>query len=90
MNITDPIDAAGRRMAGTLIVMLAFFLIAAGAWAQERNPDAKRTSGGRTAADDTRRFVSIDFNNVDISVFIKFISELTAKTSSSTSGSRAR
>ena len=28
---------------------------------------------------DSERFVSIDFNNVDINLFIKFISELTAK-----------
>ena len=30
-------------------------------------------------AEQSERFVSIDFNNVDINVFIKFISELTAK-----------
>ncbi|MGD2150004.1 MAG: type II secretion system protein GspD, partial [Desulfobacterales bacterium] len=28
---------------------------------------------------DSERFISIDFNDVDISVFIKFISELTSK-----------
>jgi len=36
----------------------------------------KRTSAKRK---DSKRFISIDFNNVDINVFIKFISELTGK-----------
>lgn len=36
----------------------------------------KRTSAKRN---DSKRFISIDFNNVDINVFIKFISELTGK-----------
>lgn len=31
------------------------------------------------SAEDTQRYVSIDFNDVDISVFIKFIAELTGK-----------
>jgi general secretion pathway protein D len=40
------------------------------------------TAKGKASSQESResdRFVSIDFNNVDISVFIKFISELTAK-----------
>ena len=32
-----------------------------------------------TLAETSGRFVSIDFNNVDINVFVKFISELTGK-----------
>ncbi|MCP4366520.1 MAG: type II secretion system secretin GspD [Deltaproteobacteria bacterium] len=36
----------------------------------------KRASAKRK---DSKRFISIDFNNVDINVFIKFISELTGK-----------
>ena len=32
-----------------------------------------------TAVKASDRFVSIDFNNVDITIFIKFISELTGK-----------
>ena len=53
---------------------------------QTAQPDApKATSppvpqpvpGGKTAG--TERYVTIDFDNVDISVFIKFVSELTGK-----------
>jgi len=36
-------------------------------------------SARKTAADSAARFVTIDFNDVDIGVFIKFISELTGK-----------
>ncbi|NNL43279.1 MAG: type II secretion system secretin GspD [Desulfobacterales bacterium] len=39
--------------------------------AKEKRASAKRK--------DSKRFISIDFNNVDINVFIKFISELTGK-----------
>lgn len=39
--------------------------------------NAAAQKGEKTAK--TERFVAIDFNNVDINVFIKFISELTAK-----------
>ncbi|HSO19161.1 MAG TPA: type II secretion system secretin GspD, partial [Desulfosarcina sp.] len=51
---------------------LMLFLLAAGPSAQEQPP-------GGSASNGSQRFVSIDFNNVDISVFIKFISELTGK-----------
>lgn len=37
--------------------------------------DRKATQGNQ----DSERFISIDFNNVDINVFIKFISELTSR-----------
>jgi general secretion pathway protein D len=79
MGPLDPINPAGRRIAITLIVMLTFYLFATDSFAQNRNTDAGRTSGGKTATDDMQRFVSIDFNNVDIGVFIKFISELTGR-----------
>jgi general secretion pathway protein D len=49
------------------------FFSAIGAMSQEKLPADKTTDSG------SQRFVSIDFNNVDISVFIKFISELTGK-----------
>jgi general secretion pathway protein D len=42
-------------------------------------PAQDQATGGKAAANGSQRFVSIDFNNVDISVFIKFISELTGK-----------
>ena len=72
-------------MAGALIVALTFFLLAADAPAQDQNQDQNQVqkqgqaSGGSAAANGSQRFVSIDFNQVDISVFIKFISELTGK-----------
>ncbi|MEJ2657786.1 MAG: type II secretion system secretin GspD [Desulfobacterales bacterium] len=40
------------------------------------SPNDKKTTPSET---DSERFISIDFNNVDINVFIKFISELTSK-----------
>ena len=59
-------SAKRKRIVGTLIAVAMVFLVAAGTPAQDQ-------------ANGTQRFVSIDFNNVDISVFIKFISELTGK-----------
>ncbi|MFO7750103.1 MAG: type II secretion system secretin GspD, partial [Desulfobacteraceae bacterium] len=56
-----------------LSVVVLFFLVAgvvcSGAWAQAEENAAKADN----------KFVSIDFNDVDIAVFIKFISELTGK-----------
>jgi general secretion pathway protein D len=40
------------------------------------SPEDKKAAGAEKNSD---RFISIDFNNVDINVFIKFISELTSK-----------
>ena len=54
--------------------VLAFFLLTAGA-----NAQAPATGGKAPANNGSQRYVSIDFNNVDIGVFIKFISELTGK-----------
>jgi len=64
--------AYGKYILTGLIAALALFLMTAGAAAQENAP-------GLASANGSQRFVSIDFNNVDISVFIKFISELTNK-----------
>ncbi len=55
-----------------LIVGLACWLMTTGVHAQDAAP-------GSPSAGASQRFVSIDFNNVDISVFIKFISELTGR-----------
>ena len=68
-------------MVGALIAALTFFLLSANAPAQDQNQSQKQgpATGGATAANGSQRYVSIDFNNVDISVFIKFISELTGK-----------
>lgn len=62
----------GRRILAGLIAALVLFSMSAGAAAQEK-------AAGGASANGSQRFVSIDFNNVDISVFIKFISELTNK-----------
>ncbi len=72
MAIENSMRACRRRMVGMLVAVLMLFLLAAGASAQEG-------AAGGAAANGSQRFVSIDFNNVDISVFIKFISELTGK-----------
>ena len=81
MAIENTMDATRKCMVGALIAMLTFFLLAASTAAQ--NQDQGQNPGlaaaGSTAANGSQRFVSIDFNNVDISVFIKFISELTGK-----------
>ena len=66
MAIEHTSNASRKRIVGTLIAVAMVFLVAAGASAQDQ-------------ANGSQRFVSIDFNNVDISVFIKFISELTGK-----------
>ncbi|PID40016.1 MAG: type II secretion system protein GspD [Proteobacteria bacterium] len=61
-----------RRMI-VLLAVLAGCLITWPAMAQES------AAGETDDKNGDQRFVSIDFNNVDISVFIKFISELTGK-----------
>lgn len=61
------------RMVCMLIAVVTIVLMAAGAPAQDQVTD------GKVVANGSQRFVSIDFNKVDISVFIKFISELTGK-----------
>jgi general secretion pathway protein D len=66
-------------MAGALIAALTFILLTAGALAQDQNQGLDQATGGNTAESGSQRLIAIDFNNVDISVFIKFISELTGK-----------
>ena len=77
MAIKYTMDATRKCMVGALIAVLTLFFLAAGAPAQNKQPG--QATGGSAAANGSQRFVSIDFNNVDISVFIKFISELTGK-----------
>ena len=81
MAIENTMDATRKCMVGALIAVLTFFLLAASTAAQ--NQDQGQNPGlatsGSAATNGSQRFVSIDFNNVDISVFIKFISELTGK-----------
>ena len=52
--------------------MLVLLIIAAGI-------TPTRANAASNTGDSQDRFVTIDFNNVDINVFIKFISELTGK-----------
>jgi len=85
MAIENTMDATRTCIVGALIAALTVFLFAAGSPAQDQNQDQNQAQkqgqapGGSAAPNGSQRFVSIDFNNVDISVFIKFISELTGK-----------
>ena len=64
----------------TLVVLILTLNPSLGAQAENsvktaKSSDDKNITQGKQ---DSERFISIDFNNVDISVFIKFISELTS------------
>jgi len=56
------------------ITALVFIVLAQSLWAI---PGVAQTPGGSNRQLSTDRYVTIDFNDVDINVFIKFISELT-------------
>ena len=56
------------------MLILLFFFFTTIAFSQQSPGRSANTAGDRPG-----RFVTIDFNNVDIVVFIKFISELTSK-----------
>jgi len=65
----------------TFIVLILTLNLAIDAQAQTsvkttKSSDDKKATQGKQ---DPERFISIDFNNVDINVFIKFISELTSR-----------
>ncbi len=81
MAIESTMDATRKCIVGALIAVLTFFLLAASTAAQnqDQGQNPGQATSGSAAANGSQRFVSIDFNNVDISVFIKFISELTGK-----------
>jgi general secretion pathway protein D len=81
MAIENTMDATIKNLVAALVYVLMFFLFAAGAAAQNQDQlqNQGQATGSSAAANGSQRFVSIDFNNVDISVFIKFISELTGK-----------
>ena len=64
-----------------LIVLMLVFNLSIGAQTETsektiKSSDDKKVTQGKQ---DSERFISIDFNNVDINVFIKFISELTSR-----------
>ena len=65
-----PIRVANNRIAALAFAALLIALISQTGWAVDS--DASPAAGNRSD-----QFVSIDFNNVDIDVFIKFMSELT-------------
>ena len=65
----------------TLMVLMLALNMSIGVKAQTSEETAK-SSGDKNVTQgeqDSERFISIDFNNVDINVFIKFISELTSR-----------
>jgi len=60
----------------SLVILLIIIVLTARGSAAQTN--AKSNSSSQSgAANNSEQFVSIDFNNVDINVFIKFMSELT-------------
>ena len=65
------INAVCTRLA---VCALMLALLAAGPWAVAADPPVPTP-----AAEKAERYVCIDFNDVDIGVFVKFISELTGK-----------
>ncbi len=74
-----------RRLLLAALIMTWLLASSTGLWAQTaaqtapaKTPQAKPETA-KSPTDPSKRFVSIDFNNVDIQVFIKFISELTGK-----------
>jgi general secretion pathway protein D len=74
------ISKAIRSLFVLLVVMLTMHL-SMDAIAQVSDETGKTSKGNPPSMgnSDSERFISIDFNDVDISVFIKFISELTSK-----------
>ena len=84
MNIRE---APQRGIAGLLVAVLTVLLVVGTpALAQEEQTQQEQareeqdpSGGDGVGRNGSERYVSIDFNNVDISVFIKFISELTGR-----------
>jgi len=62
-----------------ICLSVCIFLLPSAGWCEAKTAGAfkKNESSGKNTK--PARFISIDFNNVDISLFIKFISELTGK-----------
>jgi general secretion pathway protein D len=68
-----------RCLKGALGLTLASLVWLSADTALSADPPATPQAKATTAQGASARFVSIDFNNVDINVFVKFISELTGK-----------
>ncbi len=80
MKSYSNISKAIRHLFVLLILMLTLHL-SMDAIAQVSGKTGKTSKGNQASRvnRDSERFISIDFNDVDLSVFIKFISELTSK-----------
>jgi len=64
-----------------LMVLMLTLNLSIGAQAKTVEKTAKSSEDNNATQEnqDSERFISIDFNNVDINIFIKFISELTSR-----------
>ncbi len=62
----------------SIVIILCAFIFTAGAMAAEKLPRPLPGTMTNTAGSG-KRFITIDFDNVDIRLFIKYISELTGK-----------
>jgi len=62
-----------------IFLIISVFLISFTCLSFAQTGKNTKSSGELKGQVESKRFISIDFNNVDINVFIKFISELTGK-----------
>jgi general secretion pathway protein D len=63
----------------TVMILTVHLAIDAQADTSGKVPNSPKNKIAAQGSQDSERFISIDFNDVDINVFIKFISELTSK-----------
>jgi general secretion pathway protein D len=62
-----------------IFLLISIFLVSFACLSFAQTDKKTKGSGELKGKVESKRFISIDFNNVDINVFIKFISELTGK-----------
>jgi len=62
-----------------IFLIISIFLVSFACLSYAQTGKNTKGSGELKGNVESKRFISIDFNNVDINVFIKFISELTGK-----------
>ncbi|MBW2591209.1 MAG: type II secretion system secretin GspD, partial [Deltaproteobacteria bacterium] len=62
-----------------IFLIISIFLVSFACLSFAQTDKNTKGSGELKGKVESKRFISIDFNNVDINVFIKFISELTGK-----------
>jgi len=69
------------KVTGCVLVLLMGMLISntGQVWGDDNQPVNRMESAQSSTADNTERMVSIDFNDVDLAVFIKFISQVSGK-----------